>query len=549
MTQRPYKTGASREQVQLLPARIEDYVDAVNPVRAIEAYVASLDLDELGFRRVSGGGPGQPAYDPADLLKLYLYGYINQVRSSRRLERETARNVEVMWLLRGLRPGYRTIAEFRKSNPGALKAANRAFVMLARELDLIGGTLVAIDGAFFHGDASKASIKTRKRLERDLAAINADVEAYAQALEANDAREQSGNKGCGTDASAGDGNGNGNGGSGTVAEQIAALKAKRAHIEAGIERLERRGETQLSTTDKDARLLAKSGQTIAGYNVQCAIDDKHKLIVESEVVNDGNDTGQLHAVAAAAKAALGAETLTVLADAGYFNGATLKACEEDGITAYVPLPDRESRMTADGRFSLQAFAYDAERDAYRCPNGSLLEPSGRKQQRGKTYICYNSKQADCAACPLRARCLSAKGARRTINRWTDEVVLERHRARMLDKDAKGIMRRRSGLAEHPFGTIKCRAGYRHFLVRGFEKVRGEWSLMALCYNFTRVLNIIGLDRLRAHLAAKRTGARLDRPLPPPAARLGRPIAALLALASHIRRIFRPWPDRLVPNCA
>jgi hypothetical protein len=217
-------------------------------------------------------------------------------------------------------------------------------------------------------------------------------------------------------------------------------------------------------------------------------------------------------------------------------------------------PDLESRMTADGRFSLQAFAYDAgtwdaERDAYRCPNGALLEPSGRKQQRGKTYICTNSKQADCAACPLRARCLSAKGARRTINRWTDEVVLERHRARMLDKDSKGIMRRRSGLAEHPFGTIKCRAGYRHFLVRGFEKVRGEWSLMALCYNFTRVLNIIGLDRLRAHLAAKRTGARLDRPLPLPAARPGRPIAALLALASQIRRIFRPWPDRLVPNCA
>jgi transposase len=540
MTQRPYKTGASREQVQLLPARIEDYVDAVNPVRAIEAYVASLDLNELGFRHVSGGGPGQPAYDPADLLKLYLYGYINQVRSSRRLERETARNVEVMWLLRGLRPGYRTIAEFRKTNPGALKAANRAFVVLARELDLIGGTLVAIDGAFFHGDASKASIKTRKRLERDLAAIDADIEAYAQALEANDAREQSGNKGCGTDASAGD-----NGGSGTVAEQIAALKAKRAHIEADIERLERRGETQLSTTDKDARLLAKSGQTVAGYNVQCVIDDKHKLIVESEVVNDGNDAGQLHAMAAAAKAALGAETLTVLADGGYFNGETLKACEACAITAYVPLPDRNSRMTAEGRFSLQAFTWDAERDAYRCPNGALLEPRGHKQQSGKTYICYNSKQADCAACPLRARCLSAKGARRTIYRWTDEVVLERHRARMLDKGSEGIMRRRSGLAEHPFGTIKCRAGYRHFLVRGFDKVRGEWSLMAFCYNFTRVLNIIGLERLRAHLAAKRSDARLDRPL----ARPGRTIAALLALASQIRRIFRPWPDRLVPNCA
>ena len=542
MTQRPYKTGASREQIQLLPARIEDYVDADNAVRAIDAYVGSLDLKALGFCHAGGGGgPGQPAYDPADHLKLYLYGYTNQVRSSRRLEREAGRNVEVMWLLRGLAPSYRAIAEFRRTNAAALKAVNRAFVMLAKELDLIGGTLVAIDGAFFHGDASKASIKTRKRLERELAAIEADIEAYAQALDANDAREQSRNEGSGTDASGGEGNE----GSGSVAEQIAALEAKRARIEADIERLERSGETQLSTTDKDARLLAKSGQTIAGYNVQCAIDDKHKLIVESEVVNDGNDAGQLHAMAAAAKAALGAETLTALADGGYFNGETLKACEEDAITAYVPLPDRDSRMTAEGRFSLQAFTWDAERDAYRCPNGALLEPTGHKQQNGKTYICTNSKRADCAACPLRARCLSAKGARRTIYRWTDEAVLERHRARMLDKDAKGIMRRRSSLAEHPFGTIKCRAGYRHFLVRGFAKVRGEWSLMALCYNFTRVLNIVGLDQLRAHLAAKRSGARLARPL----ARLGRLIAALLALDSPTRRIFRPLPDPLASNCA
>ena len=530
MTQRPYKTGASREQIQLLPARIEDYVDADNPVRAIEAYVASLDLVELGFLNAGGGGgPGQPGFDPADLLKLYLYGYLNQVRSSRRLEREAGRNVEVMWLLRGLHPCYRTIAEFRRTNAAALKAANRAFVMLAKELDLIGGTLVAIDGAFFHGNASKASIKTRKRLDRDLAAIDADIEAYAQALEANDARERSGEEASGTDAAAGDGSE----GRGGVADEIAALKAKRACIEADIERLERSGATQLSTTDPDARLLAKSGQSIAGYNVQCVIDDKHKLIVESEVVNDGNDAGQLHTMAAAAKSTLGASELTVLADGGYFNGDTLKACEDDAITAYVPLPDRDSRMTAEGRFSLQAFTWDAEKDAYHCPNGMLLEPSGHKQQSGKTYICYNSKQADCAACPLRARCLSAKGARRTIYRWTDEVVLERHRVRMLDKDAAGIMRRRSALAEHPFGTIKCRAGYRHFLVRGFAKVRGEWSLMALCYNFTRVLNIIGLDRLRAYLAAKRSGARLS----PSLARLARPIAALVALAAVIRRIF------------
>lgn len=540
MTQRHYKTGASREQVQLLPARIEDYVDADNPVRAIDAYVDSLDLVALGFVHAGGGGgPGQPAYDPADHLKLFFYGYTYQVRSSRRLEREAGRNVEVMWLLRGLRPGYRAIAEFRRTNAAALKAVNRAFVLLARELDLVGGTLVAIDGAFFHGDASKASIKSRKRLERELAAIDADIEDYTQSLEANDAREQGSQKDGGTDAAVSDGNE----GSGTVAEQIAALKAKRTHIEADIERLERSGETQLSTTDEDARLLAKSGQSIAGYNVQCVIDDKHKLIAESAVVNDGNDANQLYAMASAAKQALGASELTVLADGGYFNGDDLKACEADGITAYVPVPDRDGRMTAEGRFSLQDFPYDAERDAYRCPNGALLEPSGHKQQSGKTYLCYNSKKADCKACPLSSRCLSAKGWRRTIYRWTDEAVLERHRARMQSEAADGMMRRRSELAEHPFGTLKCRAGYRHFLVRGFEKVRGEWSLMALCYNFTRVLNIIGLDRLRAHLAARRSGTRRGRPF----ARLAGPLAALLRLASEFKRFFRQFSVQPTPN--
>lgn len=533
MTQQHYKTGVSRVQSQLLPARIDDYVGPDNAVRAIDAFVAALDLVELGFANAGGGGPGQPAYDPADLAKLYIYGYINQVRSSRRLAREAERNLEVMWLLRGLRPGYRTIAEFRRVNGEALKAANRAFVRMAGDLDLLGGTVVAIDGAFFHGDASKASITTKTKLTRDLVKIDAEIEAYAQALDEGDAKDAGGVTGEAAGAGALADGGEGGATAPTTAERIAALKARRDRIEADIKHLEESGQTQLSRTDKDARLLAKTGQTVAGYNVQCVIDDKHKLIAASEVVNDGNDAGQLHAMAAAAKAALGAETLTVLADGGYFNGETLKACEAAAITAYVPLPDRDGRMTAEGRFSLQAFTWDAERDAYRCPNGALLEPSGHKQQSGKTYICYNSKQADCAACPLRARCLSAKGARRTIYRWTDEAVLERHRARMQDKAAEGLMRRRSGLAEHPFGTLKCRAGYRHFLVRGFAKVRGEWSLMALCYNFTRVLNIIGFDRLTHYFASKRRGGWLPGRPPAPQAALPRSRSAGNALFARL----------------
>ena len=244
------------------------------------------------------------------------------------------------------------------------------------------------------------------------------------------------------------------------------------------------------------------GQTVAGYNVQVAIDAKHKLIVASEVVNDGNDTGQLHAVADAAKQALGVATLTVLADSGYYNGETLKHCEADGITASVPPPRRNGRLAAQGRFSLEAFRYDTEADVYRCPAEALLRPmSGHKEDAsGKRYILYVSRKSDCATCPLRGRCLTDKADRRTIYRWEHEDVLERHRARMAD--GAELMRRRSALAEHPFGTLKCRAGYRHFLVRGFDKVRGEWSLMALCYNLSRVAGIVGIGPLVAYLARR-----------------------------------------------
>ena len=363
-----------------MPPRIEDYVASDNPVRAVEAYVCALDLAALGLRHTDGdGGAGQPPYDPADLLKLYLYGYLNQVRSSRRLEREAGRNVELIWLLRGLVPGYRTIGNFRKNNRNALKAANRDFVILARDLDLLGGDLVAIDGAFFHGDASKASIVTRKRLAEQLAALEPDIEAYGAALEANDAAEE-------TKAQPKEPPGPG------IAEKLTALLEKRARAKADLAKLEDSGETQLSRTDGDARLLTKNGQSVAGYNVQIAVNDRHKLIVASEVVNDGNDNGQLHAMALAAKQALGVETLRALADVGYYNGETLKACETDAIVAYVPSANRNKRLAAQGRFTLEAFVYDVMADVYRCPAGAMLRPmKGHKlDETGKLHVRYAS---------------------------------------------------------------------------------------------------------------------------------------------------------------
>jgi transposase len=492
MTTILFKSGQSRDQGLLLPARIDDYVGCDNLVRAIEAYVDSLDLAKLQFRHATrGAGAGQPPYDPGDLLKLYIYGYLNRIRSSRRLECEAGRNIELMWLLRGLVPGYRTIAKFRRDNVTALKAANRDFVLLARALDLVGGERVAIDGSFFDGNASKASIATRKRLAERLAKLEREIEEYCATLDANDAAEATespARRPAGED----------------VASKLAALQARRDATKADLATLAASGETQLSHTDPDARLLSKNGQSVAGYNVQIAVDDKNKLIVASAVVNDGNDTGQLHAMAEAAREAVGAETLQAVADCGYFNGETLKACEDGGIEAFVPEPQRGKRLEEDGRLGQDAFAYDAEADAYRCPAGEMLKPmQGRKRDAtGKSRIRYASRRSACSKCPLRQNCLAAKADRRIIERWEHEDVIERHRARMAQTEALDMMRLRKALAEHPFGTLKCRAGYRHFLMRGFDKVRGEWSLMALCYNFTRVLTIVGLDQFIAWLAER-----------------------------------------------
>lgn len=525
MTNRTYKIGHSREQVSLLPPCLEDYVDRDNPVRTIDAYVDSLDLMGLEFCDVgSDGGAGQPPYAPGDLLKLYLYGYLNQVRSSRRLARETRRNVEVMWLLRGLTPGYRTIADFRKNNAAGLQAVNREFVRLARRLDLLGGALVAIDGAFFHGDASKASILTEKRLDEQMAALDRSIAEYAAALDANDRAEEASAAAPPAPSAQ------------EMTQRLIGLRERRAAAKADLADLQHSGDGQLSRTDPDARLLSKHGQIVAGYNVQIAVDDKYKLIVASAVVNDGNDTGQLHAMAAAAKEALGAAALTVVADSGYYNGETLKACEEEAITAYVPPPDRSHRLKAQGRFGLGDFQYDAAADRYRCPGGAELRPmrSLRRQATGKMALRYASRRSVCRACPLRGRCLSRNGTRREIERWVHEDVVERHRARF-EQHGEAMMRRRKALAEHPFGTLKCRAGYRHFLVRGFAKVCGEWNLMALCYNFSRVLRILGLQRWMAlflwlllavlclarsfalsflRLAAGIGGSRLTRPIAP-----------------------------------
>jgi transposase len=529
MTNRAFKAGESREQACLLPPRVEDYVEPDNPVRAIDSFVDTLDLAKLGFRHAKRGvGSGQPPYDPSDLLKLYLYGYINRIRSSRRLEREAGRNLELIWLLKNLKPGYRTIANFRKENWAALKSANRNFVLLLHELDLIGGRRVAIDGALFHGNASKGSIFTQKKLARQIADLDKEIEAYGKSLEANDAQEASQQNGS-----------PGHGSTADIGAKVKELMARRNRAQADLRQLQTGDKGQLSKTDPDARLLRKGDQTIAGYNVQNVVDDKHLLIVEGEVVNT-SDAGHLHAMAKATKDTLEATSLEALADAGYYNSEDLKSCEDDGITAYLPLQEGNDRLEKQGRFSRKDFSYDASADAYRCPAGELLCPTKApfKNTSGRIEIRYLSRKTICGNCSLRNRCLAPNSAERIIGRWEHEDVIDRHRARMSSQKADELMVRRFAMVEHPFGTLKCRAGYQHFLVRGFDKVRGEWSLMALCYNFTRALNIVGFDRFLAYLASKTNAARRAFP----AARVLVPRSILLAFEGFCKILAMPFDD-------
>ena len=497
MTNRAFKSGESREQPSLLPPRIDDYVGLDNPVRAIDGFVDATDLAKLGFRHADRRrmGVGQPSYDPSDLLKLYLYGYINRIGSSRRLEREAYRNLELIWLLKNLKPGYRTIAKFRAENSEALIAANRSFVLLLRQLDMVGGTLVALDGALFHGNAAKDSIFTRGKLTKQIAKLDEEIEAYAKSLDANDAAEAKQLADDLLDSNKSDG--------GDVGDKMKELIARRERAQADLADLKSGDKGQVSKTDPDARLMSKGDQTIAGYNIQSVVDDKHKLIIASEVVNC-SDAGHLHEMAKAAKEILDVETLQILADAGYYNSEDLKACEDDGITAYVPVHKGNKKLEAQNRFARKDFSYDSVTNTYRCPADKLLHPlkktwanvSGRVENR------YLGSQTTCGSCPLKKSCLSSKAKYRVIFRWEHEDVLDRHRQKMASEGAAELMRRRSAIVEHPFGTLKCRAGYQHFLVRGFKKVRGEWNLMALCYNFTRVLNILGFERFMAYLAEK-----------------------------------------------
>ena len=482
MSKRKYKQGQDRQQGMLMPPSVEDYVDEDNPVRAIDAYVDSLDMAALGFQHATGGlSPGQPAYPPEALMKLYLYGYLHHIRSSRKLEKETRRNLEVIWLIQGLRPSYKTIADFRKDNLKALKGVNKDFLQVCKELGLFGGELVGIDGSFFHGNVNGGNIYTKEQLGKALEKLEKQIEDYLEEMDRADEEE---------DSVEIDGK--------SMKEKLTALKERQQKHKERLKKLQESGEKQLAEVDDEARLLHKNGKSVAGYNVQIAVDEKHKLLIACEVTNEGNDLKQLEPMAKQAKQVLGVETLKAVADTGYFNGQHFKACIEAGITPYVPEQDWQKRMLKQGRLSKKSFHYNAELDGYECPARQLLRRSGSYINKcGKLMLRYRSKAPVCAQCKYKAKCLPKKGPYRQIDRWEHEEIVEAHLERMCQQGAEK-MRQRAALVEHPFATLKLGGDHSHFLLRGKDKVSTEAALLMLSYNLKRVLKILGLETFRIY---------------------------------------------------
>lgn len=473
-----YIPGSDRTQVVLLPDVLDEYVTADNPVRFLDAFVAQLDLGALGFQRSVPADTGRPGYDPGDLLRLYLYGYLHRIRSSRRLEQETHRNVELMWLLRGLRPDFKTVADFRRDHPQALKGVCREFILLCRRLDLFGGELLAIDGSKFRAVNARDRSYTPARLAKLQRDIERTIARYLRELERQDEAE-AGTEGPSADA---------------LREKIATLQQRRARYEDLQHELAASGETALSLTDADSRPMMSGGRIEICYNVQTAVDAKHKLIVAETVTNAAADRDQLSPLALAAQETLQAPAPMVVADQGYYHGAEITRCLEAGLTPLVPRPITSANAKR-GLFTKDDFVYDRTRDLYRCPAGHTLSYRTTTVELGRTI--KNHRTRACGRCALRPHCTRNKDGRK-ITRWVDEHLLEDMERRL--QRERALFAQRKVLAEHPFGTMKRAMDQGYFLLRGLPKVRGEFSLTVLAYNLKRVLNLVGVPRLLEALA-------------------------------------------------
>jgi len=476
-----FLVGADRGQSTLLPECLDEWIDENNPVRAVDAFVDALDLGKLGFEGVVPEVTGRPSYHPSALLKLYIYGYLNRVQSSRRLQRETGRNLEVIWLLGRLVPDDKTIADFRKDNGSAIRKVCAQFVALCRDMGLLTKASVAIDGSKFKAVNNRDRNFTRAKVERRRAQLEESVARYLSQLDTADLQEPSE----------------------ALAAKTAHLKEKLAKLESEMQRpaaLEKQmlasPDQQISLTDPDSRSMATSGRGsgVVGYNVQVAVETEHHLIVTHEVTNSGSDRAQLANMGRQAREALGVDKLEAVADRGYYNSTEIKACDDAGVAVTLPKP-MTSGAKSDGRFGKQDFVYNAAEDVYRCPAGEKLAYRMTTEQDGKMMRRYWTNA--CPNCLLKSKCTT--GNERRIPRWEHEHVLEAAQKR-LDENPQA-MRARRETVEHPFGTLKMRMGATHFLMKRLPKVATEMALHVLAYNLTRVMNIVGVKPLLAAIRA------------------------------------------------
>ncbi|QOU02617.1 IS1182 family transposase [Pseudomonas fluorescens] len=470
--------GEHRGQSTLLPESLDDYVSNTNPVRVVDVFVDELDLVNLSFEGVIPADTGRPAYHPAILLKIYIYGYLNRIQSSRRLEREAQRNVELMWLTGRLMPDFKTIANFRKDNSKAIRGVCRQFVVLCQQLGLFGENLVAIDGSKFKAVNNRDRNFTSAKLKRRMEEIESSINRYLTALDTADRQEPTSSEAKMV----------------RLEEKIAKLKVQMKELQAIEIRLNDSPDKQVSLTDPDARSMMTRGTGIVGYNVQTAVDAQHHLIVAHEVTNVGSDRDQLSSMAKQAREAMASDSLSVVADRGYFKGEEILACHNADITAYVPKP-MTSGAKADGRFNNDAFIYDAAKNHYVCPAGETLIWRFSSVEKGmKLHRYWSSK---CQGCALKTQCTPSK--QRRVRRWEHEAILEEMQVRL--SNAPDMMRVRKRTVEHPFGTLKQWMGATHFLTRRLEGVSAEMSLNVLAYNMKRVMKILGTSSLMKALSA------------------------------------------------
>ena len=471
-----YVEGVERTQATLFPDRLDDFVGADNPVRVVDAFVDALDLGELCFTRAAPASTGRPGYHPAVLLKLYVYGYLNRIASSRRLEREASRNVELMWLTGRLAPDHKTIADFRRENGKAIRQACSRFVLLCRRMGLFGDAVVAIDGSKFKAVNNRDQNFTPAKMQRRLAEIEAAIARYMAEMDGADAEP---------------------GGEERVEhleQKLASLHAYIAELKIVDEQLRASADGQVSLTDPDARSMNARGSGIVGYNVQAAVEAGHHLVVAHDVVMTGSDRAQLSRMASAAREATGAGSVEVVADRGYYSGQEVLACEGAGIAAHVP-KTITSNAVADGRFGKDAFVYDASSDSYRCPAGEALTHRCTSVENGMRIRVYWT--SGCKTCPMRTSCTTGK--ERRVRRWEHEHVLDAMEGRLARRPE--LMRVRRSTVEHVFGTIKSWMGATHFLTRGLANVRTEIGLQVLAYNLKRVMAIVGIAPLMAAIRA------------------------------------------------